>query len=79
MTLVAESVIEVATGVGAGGVGGTGGVVGELPPSPQELRSTANIKIGKAARRKTPQEGCFSSHIPYLILINCDLAGALWC
>ena len=57
MTLVAESVIEVATGVGAGGVGGTGGVVGELPPSPQELRSTANIKIGKAARRKSPQEG----------------------
>ena len=42
MTLVAESVIEVATGVGAGGVGGTGGVVGELPPSPQELRSTAH-------------------------------------
>ena len=68
MTLVAESVIEVATGVGAGGVGGTGGVVGELPPSPQEFRSTANIKIGKAARRKSPQEGCFCNHILHLIL-----------
>ena len=32
LKLVAESVIEVATGVG--GVGGVGGLVGELPPSP---------------------------------------------
>ena len=68
MTLVAESVIEVATGVGAGGVGGTGGLVGELPPSPQELRSTANIKIGNAARRKTPQEGCLCNHSSYVLI-----------
>ena len=40
LRLVAESVIEVATGVG--GVGGVGGVVGELPPSPHpRSRSTA--------------------------------------
>ena len=32
LKLVAERVIEVATGVG--GVGGVGGLVGELPPSP---------------------------------------------
>lgn len=40
LRLVAESVIDVATGVG--GVGGVGGVVGELPPSPHpRSRSTA--------------------------------------
>ena len=40
LRLVAESVIELATGVG--GVGGVGGVVGELPSSPHaRSRSTA--------------------------------------
>jgi len=37
LKLVAESVIEVATGVGVGGVGGA---VGELPPSPHPMRRT---------------------------------------
>jgi len=37
LRLVADSVIEVATG--AGGVGGVGGLVGELPPSPQASSS----------------------------------------
>jgi hypothetical protein len=35
LRLVADSVIEVATGVG--GVGGVGGLVGVLPPSPQAI------------------------------------------
>ena len=77
LRLEGDIVTDVATGVGGVGVG-VGGVVGELSP-PQELRSTANNKIGRAARRNTPQEGCFSSHIPYLMLTNCDLEGALWC
>ena len=38
LRLVADSVIEVATGVG--GVGGVGGVVGVVPPSPQAVSSS---------------------------------------
>ena len=45
MTLVAESVIEVATGVGVGGVGGVGGVVGELPPSPHAKSRRIEISV----------------------------------
>ena len=42
LRLVAESVIDVATGVG--GVGGVGGVVGELPPSPHPRSSSTAAK-----------------------------------
>ena len=42
---VADSVIEVATGVG-GGVGGVGGLVGVLPPSPHaRSKSTAESRM----------------------------------
>ena len=43
LTLVAESVTEVATGVG--GAGGVGGVVGELPLSPHAVSSNTASKF----------------------------------
>jgi len=42
LRFVADSVIDVATGVG--GVGGVGGVVGELPPSPHPRSSSTAAK-----------------------------------
>ena len=44
LKVVADSVMEVATGVG--GVGGVGGLVGELSPSPQAVssNSAANVR-----------------------------------
>ena len=61
LRLVAESVIDVATGVG--GVGGVGGVVGELPPSPHpRSRSTA----AKARSLNLNFSGCpYEGHVPH--------------